>query len=258
MKKLSAHGIIVCTGLLMTGITSAINASTAQSTIAAPTINYQNISYTASGKTDKKTAMLFQQLMKNNKGLEVHAEVVRNPAPKQNHQNFSYTARGKTDRKTALLFQQLMKNNKDLEVHAKVNRVLSPNRNRQVEVAVNYTVHGKTSMKNLRKLIKLFQSSKEVYVSATTNVRSKTAKRNPKQEVPKPQKNQNLYNNSDTAYAYYPPAYPIYSYGYNGYPPVYIQGNTMWVPVPVYQRPTLDNQVKYTQSNPPYPMMAAY
>ena len=216
MKKLSANGIIVCAGLLMTGITSAINASTAQSTITAPTKNYQNISYTASGKTDRKTAMLFQQLIKNNKNLQIHAKVIKKPAPK---------------------------------------------RNRQVEVAVDHTVHGKTDMKTLRKLIKLFQTSEEVYVSATTNVRSNTAKRNPKMEVPKPQRNQDRYNNSDSAYAYsyYPPVYSTaYAYGYNGYPPIYIQGNTMWVPVPVYQQPTLDNQVKYTQSNPPYPMVAAY
>lgn len=251
MKKLSANGIIVCAGLLMTGITSAINAGTAQSIISAPKQNFQNISYTSSGKTDRKTAMLFQQLMKNNKGLEVHAKVLRKPAPSQNYQNFSYSARGKTDRKTALLFQQLMKNNKDLEVHAEITRMPSSNRNRQVEVAVNYTVHGKTSMNNLKKLIKLFQTSKEVHVSATANVRTNnTAKRNPKQDRPQQQRNPNLYNNADSAFVfnnnpanYYPTFY------YPGYPPVYIQGNTMWIPVPIEPQ-----QYQTAYLEPPFPM----
>ena len=86
MKKLSANGMIVCASLLMTGITSTLNANTTHPSFTAPIQINQGISYTASGKTDRKTAVLFQQLMRNNKNLQIHAEVAEKPAPQRSRQ----------------------------------------------------------------------------------------------------------------------------------------------------------------------------
>ena len=109
-------------------------------------------------------------------------------------------------------------------------------------------------MKTLRKLIKLFRTNKEIQVSATANVKSNIANRSPKTEIPNLQKGQNLYNGYAT-YNSYLPVYPIYnSYGY---PPVYVQGNTMWIPVPVHNQTAVDKQVHNIPSTAPF-MIAAY
>ena len=158
MKKLSTNGIIVCASLLLTGITSTLNAHTTHPRFIAPN---QNVSYNASDKTDRKAAMIFQQLVRNHKNLQINAEVAKKHAPQ---------------------------------------------RGQQLEVAVNYTFHGKTDMKKLRKFIKLFKSNKTVYVSATLNVKTNNTKRIPEAKKSKPKKNPNLYNNLPTAYVY------------NGYP----------------------------------------
>ncbi len=124
MKKLSTNGIIVCASLLITGITSTLNANTTHPRFTATNQINQDISYTASGKTDRKTAMLFQQLMRNNKNLQIHAEVVKRPAPQRSRQlevAVNYTVHGKTDMKTLRKLLKLFQSNKTVYVSATAN-----------------------------------------------------------------------------------------------------------------------------------------
>lgn len=100
----------------------------------------------------------------------------------QNHSlaNVTYTAHGTTDRKTALLFKQLMKNRKNLQITAEVSpssksaysgRTQGQHAAKQpMEVEINYTVRGKTTVANMKKLIKLFKTHKRVEVVAEANI----------------------------------------------------------------------------------------
>lgn len=202
MKKNTGNALILGAATLLVGVTSTNSLDAANNTHNAIQQTTQNVSYTAHGKTDRQTARLFQQLMQNNRNLQIHAEVIKKPV--------SY--------------------NKP-----------------QKDVNINYTISGKTDMKTVRKLIKLFNNSKAIEISMIANSGSQTAKQKPQLKELKPQKNQNLYNGSASAYVYnYPQPY-FYGYntayyGYNNYPPVYVQGNIIWYPVPI-----VDNYVGIKQ-----------
>ncbi len=124
MKKSSTNGMIVCASLLLAGITSTLNANATHPTFTAPNQINQEISYTASGKTDRKTAVLFQQLMRNNKNMQIHAEVAKRPVPQRDRQlevAVNYTVHGKTDMKTLRKLIELFQNNKEVYVSATAN-----------------------------------------------------------------------------------------------------------------------------------------
>ncbi len=67
------------------------------------------------------------------------------------------------------MFRQLLKNSQALQVTASVKKS-KPQRN--VDVTVNYTIKGTTSMRNVRKLIRLFKTSKHIQVTARANIHS--------------------------------------------------------------------------------------
>ncbi len=158
-------------------------------------------------------------------------------------QNVSYTAHGTTDRRTALLFQQLMKNRQQLQINAEVIQRPTQSSKRSVEVAVNYTIHGRTSLKKVRQMIELFKNNKEVQVIAQANVKANPSKIN-----------QGAYVNQQRNYNAFPAPYqPFY---YNGYPPVFMHGNTIWYPVPVNGQPMPDNQVQNSQLQQPITIAA--
>jgi len=191
MKKNSRNTLILGTATLLAGVAATNTLDAANNTQNTIEKTTQSVSYTADGKTDIKTARLFKQLMQNNRNLQIHAEVIKQPA-RQN----------------------------------------KPHK----EVDINYTITGKTDMKTVKKLIKLINNSKAIEISMIANTGSQTAKqkRQQKEYMPK----QNLHNGSANAYVYnYPQPYyygynTVYS-GYNIYPPLYVQGNIIWYPVPV-------------------------
>lgn len=156
-----------------------------------------------------------------------------------------YTAHGKTDRKTAKLFKHLMENNSNLQIHAEVEgisqqpsvnqpKMQSQSKRLPVEVLVNYTIHGKTDMKTVRKFIKLFKNNKHVEITANISKRSRANTQTVNN------KNNDYYNQPANAYTTYQPSYNYPDYSYNGYAPayapVYAQGYNnqfVWVPVAV-------------------------
>lgn len=193
MNKNSRNALILGTATLFAGVTVTNTLDAANNTQNTIEKTTQSVSYTAHGKTDIKTARLFKQLMQNNRNLQIHAEVIKQP----------------------------VRQNKP-----------------QKEVDINYTITGKTDMKTVRKLIKLFNNSKAIEISMVANSGSQTAKQKRQQKEYMPKQKQDLNNGSANAYVYnYPqPYYYGYNtvyYGYNIYPPVYVQGNIIWYPVPV-------------------------
>jgi GrpB-like predicted nucleotidyltransferase (UPF0157 family) len=248
MKNIFEKGLIIYSAAMLAGIVTATNVL---ANYADPTNNnVKSVSYTANGKTDKKTALLFQQLLKNNPNLQIEAQVIKRPLTQANQnqkvtasnnvlvgsptparnkvKSVSYTAHGKTDRKTALLFQQLLKNNRNLQIQTQVIKRSVPSAKRNLVVSVNYTVTGKTNMNTVRKLVKLFKNNKEVEIIAKANINASTSRQ------------QNIqYGHNNWKYNTFPIQQPFY---YKGYPPVYIQGNTMWYPVQV-------NTQAYPQNN---------
>lgn len=120
MTIFSRNTLLLCSAILVTGIVSANKSET----INTPTANKNathNMSYTAHGKTDRKTARLFRQLLQNNPNLKIHAEVIQKPAY-QNRPPFevsvNYTIHGKTSMRTVRRMIQLFKNSKEVQVSA--------------------------------------------------------------------------------------------------------------------------------------------
>ena len=195
MKYFSEDKLILAALVLLTGAASANKADIFNTKPSAPASTIQNISYTANGTTDRRTALLFQQLMKNRHQLQISAEVIQ--SPKQQSR--------------------------------------SP-----VDVTVNYTIHGKTSMKTVKRMIQLFKNNKEVQVIATANIKSNRTRNIQRSNLAQ----QRIPNNNPFPAPYQP-------FYYNGYPPVFIQGNTLWYPVPVNNQATFGNQVQNIPSQQP-------
>lgn len=137
--------------------------------------------------------------------------------------NPTYTSNGKMDKKTAIMLINLLRN-PHLQVRASVNgqplQTISPqtaaaSMSRPTNVLVNYTITGKTSRANVLKLKRLMQNSKHISISAHANIRS-----NPQRMA----NTQRFQNQFITGYT------PFYS---NVTPPTYIQGNVVWMPIPI-------------------------
>ena len=94
MKKNTGNALILGAATLLAGVTSTNSLDAANNTHNAIQQTTQNVSYTAHGKTDRKTARLFQQLMQNNRNLQIHAEVIKKPVSYNKPQkdvNINYT-----------------------------------------------------------------------------------------------------------------------------------------------------------------------
>ena len=144
------------------------------------------------------------------------------------HNNFSnnttYTASGKMDRKMAVMLTNLLRN-PHLQVRAEINgqplQTISPKSSikNPMDILANYTITGKTDRKTVLRLKKLLQNNQHLQISAEATFNANTPR---VANVPILQKHPQLI----AAYT------PFYS---NVMPPVYIQGNTVWMPVLINQ-----------------------
>ena len=122
MNLFSTNGLILCSALLISGIASAAahNNVLHKNKHSMQSLS-QNISYTAHGTTDARTAKMFRQLLKNSKALQVTASV-RNSAPKKDVDvAVNYTIKGKTSVKNVKKLIQLFKNSRYVQVRARAN-----------------------------------------------------------------------------------------------------------------------------------------
>lgn len=134
-------------------------------------------------------------------------------------QRITYTATGKTNVKTVRLFQQLLKNSHNLTVTSKITRrpkqqitySTQPNR---FKPPVDYTVTGKTSRKNVRKLMELFSNNKNIEMVIEANAASSNKKRVARFTI----NNTGLYKQNH-AFSQYQPVYSRY---YTRYVPYYV------------------------------------
>jgi len=136
-------------------------------------------------------------------------------------QRMTYTASGTTSIKNVKLFQQLLKNSHNLTVSTKINRrpkqqtmASSQTRNRANNRSVDYTVKGKTSIKNVRKLMDLFNRNKNVEMI----VQAKTNSANTVQVARFTINNTGLYNQHKSLSQYQ----PVYSNYYTRYVPYHV------------------------------------
>ena len=115
-------------GVAITTVASAYNSNESVSNNAnQPT---KSVTYTASGKTDIRTAKLFQQLMQNNPNIQVTTQVIHKAkkARKRNtYVDVNYTLKGKTDRATVRKLVKLFQSNKRIEVIANIRHKPSSN-----------------------------------------------------------------------------------------------------------------------------------
>jgi len=137
--------------------------------------------------------------------------------------NSSYNANGSMDKKTAMMLINLLRN-PHLQVRAEINgqrlQTISPEqatKKNLSNVLVNYTITGKTDRKTVLKLKKLMQNSKHIQISAHMNINT-----NQQRLVSAPR-----YQNYPQFIGGYTPFYS------NSLPPVYVQDNTIWMPVPI-------------------------
>ena len=158
-------------------------------------------------------------------------------------QNTTYTANGKMDKKTAVMLVNLLRN-PHLQVRATVNgqrlQTISPKQTankKLTDVFVNYTVTGKTDRKTVLKLKKLMQNSKHLQISAQMNINTNQQRIT---NTPRPQNHPQFIGGYTPFYA-------------SSLPPVYVQGNTVWMPIPV----TMKMNTPVTQSITTTPEMIA-
>lgn len=215
MKVLSGDGLIILSAaLLFTGIASATKTDQlkpAQAT--SPT-------YTASGSMSKKSALLLTNLLRN-PHLQVKATVGNQQHPNIRATSPTYTASGTMSKKSALLLTNLLRN-----PHLKVKAIAGNQQpqsqaKRPMDVSVRYTIKGTTDRQTVLKLKRLLKNSKNIQIIAHANVNlpSRIVRQQPRSNA--------IVQPSRPFIGAYKPFY------YKGTPPVYIQGNTMWYPIPV-------------------------
>ncbi len=157
-----------------------------------------------------------------------------NQASNQLIPNATYTANGTMDKKTAIMLVNLLRN-PHLKVRASVNgqrlQTINPEqtaKKKLTDAFVNYTITGKTDRKTVLKLKRLMQNSKQIQISAQMNINTQQQRI---MNIPHPQYNPQFIGGYTPFYA-------------NSLPPVYVQGNTVWMPVPVnmeVNRPVTDS-----------------
>ncbi len=157
--------------------------------------------------------------------------------------NATYTASGKMDKKTAVMLVNLLRN-PHLKVRATVNgqrlQTINPEQatsKKLTDVFVKYTITGKTDRKTVLKLKKLMQKSKHLQISAQMNINT-----NQQRTVNTPRT-----QNHPQFIGGYTPFYA------RSLPPVYVQGNTVWMPIPV----NMEMNMPVTQSMATTPEMIA-
>ena len=165
--------------------------------------------------------------------------------------NAMYTANGKMDKKTAVMLVNLLRN-PHLQVRATVNgqrlQTVSPEQTtnkKLTDVFVNYTITGKTDRKTVLKLKRLMQNSKHIQISAHMNINTTQQRMvNTTQQrmvnTPRPQNHPQFIGGYTPFYA-------------RSLPPVYVQGNTVWMPIPV----NMEMNMPVTQSMATTPEMIA-
>ena len=118
LVKFGLSGSLIAIGLSSMGSLVANN-------VPINTAKTQSISYTATGKTDRRTAILFKQLMKNNPNIQVSAQIVKKASPARSSHtgtvSVNYTLKGSTDVKTARKLIALFKNSRHIEVIANIS-----------------------------------------------------------------------------------------------------------------------------------------
>ena len=111
--------------LVVMGLTSMASLVANANNVPVNTAKTQQISYTATGKTDRQTAKLFKQLMKNNPNIQVSAQIVKKARPTHSSQtgtvSVNYTLKGSTDVRTARKLIALFKNSRHIEVVANIS-----------------------------------------------------------------------------------------------------------------------------------------
>ncbi len=136
-------------------------------------------------------------------------------------QRITYTASGKTNIQTVRLFQQLLKNSRNLTVsshitHRPKQQTVYSTQRKTLQPSVDYTIEGKTSLKNVKQLMNLFRNNKhiEMFVEAKTN--------SPNNDVKIARftiKNNNLYNPNSTYNHVFHKHQSVYSHYYTNYVP---------------------------------------
>ena len=157
--------------------------------------------------------------------------------------NATYTANGKMDKKTAVMLVNLLRN-PHLKVRATVNgqrlQTISPEQTtnkKLTDVFVNYTITGKTDRKTVLKLKRLMQNSKHIQISAQMNINTNQQRI---VNIPRAQNHPQFIGGYTPFYA-------------KSLPPVYVQGNTVWMPIPV----NMEMNMPVTQSMATTPEMIA-
>jgi len=129
--KLNAEKLYLLSSAALTIALATTSASANKPTNAFSASNNlsNNTTYTASGKMDRKTAVMLTNLLRN-PHLQVRAKINGQPlqtiSPKpamKNPMNIlaNYTITGKTDRKTVLRLKKLLQNNQHLQINAEAN-----------------------------------------------------------------------------------------------------------------------------------------
>ena len=129
--KLNAEKLYLLSGAALTVAlaTTSVSANKPTNAFSAPNSLTNNTTYTASGKMDRKTAVMLTNLLRN-PHLQVRAKINGQPlqtiSPKPAMKNpmdilANYTITGKTDRKTVLRLKELLQNNQHLQINAEAS-----------------------------------------------------------------------------------------------------------------------------------------
>jgi len=128
-EKLYLAGSAVLTIALLSTPASATKPVPVNTIVSNPATFKTNTSYTASGKMDKKMAVMLINLLRN-PHLQVRAEVNGRPlqtiSPQSQPKNpmnilANYTITGKTDRQTVLKLKRMLQSGRKLQINAQAN-----------------------------------------------------------------------------------------------------------------------------------------
>lgn len=146
--KVNSESIFLLSSAVLT-VTLATTSASANKpiTVTSASNNFSsNTSYTASGKMDRKTAVMLTNLLRN-PHLQVRAKINGQPlqtiSPKAAMKNpinilANYTITGKTDRRTVLRLKKLLQNSQHLQINAEANFNTNAQRVANVPTFQNY------------------------------------------------------------------------------------------------------------------------
>ena len=119
-NTLQNKAVLLIAGVALTTMASAYNSQ--QSSPSHSKQATKLVTYTASGKTDVRTARLFQQLMKNNPNIQVTAKVSNKAKKPSAYVDVNYTIKGKTNRATVRKLVRLFQTSKRVEVITNIHQ----------------------------------------------------------------------------------------------------------------------------------------